>query len=82
MVQFFNVSSERQLIILVGQPGIRTHTCRDQKHYVQEVYALSSELIGRSWGMLCIKVILYTHPNNDANNNIIVDQNSPFNQFS
>ena len=28
----FNVSSERQLIILVGQPGIRTHTCRDPKH--------------------------------------------------
>ena len=28
----FKVSSERQLIILVGQPGTRTHTCRDPKH--------------------------------------------------
>ena len=25
----FNVSSERQLIVLVGQPGTQTHTCRD-----------------------------------------------------
>ena len=43
----FNVSSERQLIILVGQPGTRTHTCRDPKHYVHESYAQPTELIGR-----------------------------------
>ena len=43
----FNVSSERQLIILVGQPGTRTHTCRDPKHYVHKSYALPTELIGR-----------------------------------
>ena len=43
----FNVSSERQLEISVGQPGTRTHTCRDPKHYVHESYALPTELIGR-----------------------------------
>ena len=43
----FNVSSERQLIILVGQPGMRTHTYGDPKHYVHESYALPTELIGR-----------------------------------
>ena len=42
-----NVSSERQLIILVGQQGIRTHTCSDPKHYVHEFYALPTELISR-----------------------------------
>ena len=46
----FNVSSVRQLIILVGQPGTRTHTCRDLKHYVHESYALSTELIGQGHG--------------------------------
>ena len=39
----FSVSSETQLIILVGQPEIRTHTCSDPKHYVQESYALPTE---------------------------------------
>ena len=50
-----NVSSERQLIILVGQPGTRTHTCRDPKHYVHESYALPTELIGR---LMCFYRIL------------------------
>ena len=37
----FNVSSERQPMILVGQPGIRTH---NPKHCVRESYALPTEL--------------------------------------
>ena len=43
----YNVLPERQLIILVGQPGIRTYTCSDPKHYVYESYPLPTELIGR-----------------------------------
>ena len=41
----FNVSSERLLVILVGQPETRTQMlCSDPKHCVYESYALPTEL--------------------------------------
>ena len=39
----FNVSSERQLIILVGQPWTRTHICSDPKHYALPVIVWCSK---------------------------------------
>ena len=56
----FNVSSERQLIFLIGQPGIRTHTCNDPKHYVHESYALQTELIGRLCSRVQVFCYIYT----------------------
>ena len=55
----FNVSSERLLAILVGQPGFEHTTCSDPKHCDHESYGLLTKLICRLNLLDVFKVVCY-----------------------